>query len=674
MIKNDIIKLKTKGCRKLLYFKSIGYDTSGEYFEIKIKDLNIGSREIVEIICDFCGNEVENTYKSYISNISNTGKYACSKKCGSIKSIETNLKNNGVEYPMQSREVREKSKRTNLKNNGVEYPMQSEEIKNKSKSSMIEKYGVDHISKTEHFKKKFKETCFENLGVEFPMQSEIIREKSKKTLLENYGVDNPSKSPEIRLTIESNNYKKYGFNYPSKLESVKEKTKINNVKKYGVSNPSKLDFIKSKILQTNIDRYGVEYPLQNDEIKEKSKHTNINKYGVDNPIKLPIIQEKVKQTNLNRFGVEWAMQSDEVKTKSKSSILLKYNSENINKSDIYRSKFFICQNINYIKYLNNSISLFKCDSDKPHNFEMHTDNFYRRIESNLPLCTICYPISDQKSIKEKELLRFIKTIYSKEVIENYRDGLEIDIYLPDLKLGFEFNGLYWHSEEWKDRCYHLSKTQYFSDRGIRIIHIWEDDWIFKENIVKSQINNWIGLTKNRIFARNCEVREVSSNVSSDFLEKNHIQGKDKSIVKLGLYLNSELVSLMTFNNFEGRKKMEEDGWNLSRFCNKINSNNVGGASRLLKYFVKIYKPKRIISYTDRDWSIGGLYINIGFTMIKETKPDYKYIIKNRRVNKSRFRKSNLKTQLSESEEMKHRNINKIWDCGKIKFEIKLFCL
>jgi hypothetical protein len=151
----------------------------------------------------------------------------------------------------------------------------------------------------------------------------------------------------------------------------------------------------------------------------------------------------------------------------------------------------------------------------------------------------------------------------------------------------------------------------------------------------------------------------------DFLDKNHIQGKCNSVLKLGLYNNNELVSLMTFEQFEGRKKMKLGEWNLNRFCNKLNVNVVGGASKLLQYFIANYSPSRIISYADKDWSTGHLYENIGFAKLYETKPDYKYIVSNKRVHKSNFRKS--KTGISE----KSLDLVKVYDCGKIKFEIVL---
>ena len=289
---------------------------------------------------------------------------------------------------------------------------------------------------------------------------------------------------------------------------------------------------------------------------------------------------------------------------------------------------------------------------------------------------MCYPIDDLKSIKEKEkeFIKFIKLNYNGNLIQSYREGLEIDLYIPDLKLGFEFNGLYWHSEKYKENNYHLNKTNFFKEKGIRIIHIWEDDWDFKREIVESQILNFLKLYNINIFARKCEIKEINdAKIVRDFLDKNHIQGFCASVLKLGLFYNGELVSIMLFDHYEGRKKMTQDEWNLSRFCNKINTRVIGGASKLLKYFINKYNVKRIISYADKDWSVGDLYHKLEFVKVSEIKPDYKYIFEGRRVHKSRFKKSNLGIQGKNITERYYTNsigINRIYDCGKIKFESK----
>ena len=137
MIKSEFVKIKVKGCRKISLFEKLGYDTSKEFIDIKIKDLNSGSRESVDVICDYCGREVKVHYKEYLRNISIRGKYSCSKICGSEKAKETNIKNIGVEYPMMLKSFQEKAKSTNLDKYGVEFLQQSKSIRDKYKITCL---------------------------------------------------------------------------------------------------------------------------------------------------------------------------------------------------------------------------------------------------------------------------------------------------------------------------------------------------------------------------------------------------------------------------------------------------------------------------------------------------------------------------------------------------------
>jgi hypothetical protein len=242
--------------------------------------------------------------------------------------------------------------------------------------------------------------------------------------------------------------------------------------------------------------------------------------------------------------------------------------------------------------------------------------------------------------------------------------------LPDLGIGFEFNGLYWHSEDKKERGYHLEKTLYFEKRGIRIIHIWEDDWTYKKYIMMSQIRNWIGVLNERIGARKCKVVKIKDkSVLRDFLDANHIQGYVNSDIALGLVNDGDLVSVMTFDKLEGRKRMPDGEWNLNRFCTKKDMVIPGAASRLIKHFINNMNPMRIISYADRCWSNGVVYKSLGFHMKSASRPDYKYIRDGRRVHKSRYKSSNLPGSMTESQYAEQNNMQRIWDCGKIKFEL-----
>ena len=281
--------------------------------------------------------------------------------------------------------------------------------------------------------------------------------------------------------------------------------------------------------------------------------------------------------------------------------------------------------------------------------------------------------------RSMEVYEYIKSIYNGEVINRYvLDNIEVDIYLPDLKIGFEFNGLYWHSNEYKERLYHINKTNHFKSNEIDLIHIWEDDWDFKKDIIKSIIKGKIGEIENKIYARKCEVKEINDNsLIRNFLEKNHLQGFVGSKIKLGLFYKSELVCLMTFGNLRKSlgQKSKIGHYELLRLCNKLDTVVVGGASKLLKYFKRNYEYESIISYADHSRSFGDVYYKLGFEFSSKSQPNYYYIVDGIRRHRFNYRKDKLvklghDKKLTESQIMNNLGISKIWDCGMLKFETK----
>jgi hypothetical protein len=250
---------------------------------------------------------------------------------------------------------------------------------------------------------------------------------------------------------------------------------------------------------------------------------------------------------------------------------------------------------------------------------------------------------------------------------------EIDIYLPDFKLGIEFNGLYWHNELFKTKNYHLNKTIDCNTNGIELIHIFEDEWLYKKEIVLSIIKNRLGITSDRIYARKCEIKEINSKESKKFLNENHIQGNVNSKVKIGLFYENKLVSLMTFS--KGRILMggKNTEWELNRFCNVIGLNVVGGASKLFNCFIKIKQPKTVISFCDLRYGTGNLYKKLKFEFLYNTNPNYFYIKDGKRYNRFSYRKNILiekgfDKNKTEMEIMKSLGYNRIYDCGSMKFQ------
>lgn len=285
-----------------------------------------------------------------------------------------------------------------------------------------------------------------------------------------------------------------------------------------------------------------------------------------------------------------------------------------------------------------------------------------------------------ESSYERELFDFIKGNYNGITMHNYRsvlaDNKELDIYLPSLNLAFEFDGLYWHNEKNQpSKKYHLNKTEECLEKNIQLIHVFEDEWIYKKDIVKSRILNALGRIKNKIYARKCEVREVSSMASNRFLEDNHIQGKCNGKYRYGLYYKGELVSLMTFGTLRkslGSKNVE-GCFELLRFCNKINTSVIGGASKLFKYFLNEIKPNEVISYADRRWSVGNLYEKLGFDLTHKSEPSYFYVLGDKRENRFRYRKDVLVSEGYDKNKTEHqimleRGIYRIYDCGCLVYK------
>jgi hypothetical protein len=207
-----------------------------------------------------------------------------------------------------------------------------------------------------------------------------------------------------------------------------------------------------------------------------------------------------------------------------------------------------------------------------------------------------------------------------------------------------------------------------------LIHIYEDDWVYKKDIINSRILNLLGKSE-KIYARKCNIKEIKENaIIRNFLEHNHIQGFIGSQIKIGLFYKEELVSLMTFGSKRramGQKSIE-GSYEMLRFCNKLNTNVIGGASRLFKYFIDHYNPKEVTSYADRSWSSGDLYEKLKFELVHKTQPNYYYVVDGIRRHRFGFRKDILikngaDPNKTEHEIMLEKGIFRIYDSGNLKY-------
>ncbi len=303
-----------------------------------------------------------------------------------------------------------------------------------------------------------------------------------------------------------------------------------------------------------------------------------------------------------------------------------------------------------------------------HDIEIKTPNEYPRKNSFI-------------SKEEQELTEYIKNELNIDCFTSDRTllkGKEIDIFIPNYNLAIEYNGLYshiyrpWETKESKikNSKYHLFKTIECEKLGIQLIHIFSDEWEFKQEIVKSILRAKLNKCE-KIYARKTQLKHISTHSKNTFLDHNHIQGEDKSLIKLGLFYENEIVAVMTFckSRFNSNYK-----WELSRYACKLNTTVVGGFSKLLNHFKTNYSSS-IVSYADRRLSNGNVYLKNGFKLLHINKPSYQYVDRKTytiRENRMKFQKKFIlpKDKQTEYERARELGYEKIYDCGTIAFGLQ----
>jgi hypothetical protein len=471
----------------------------------------------------------------------------------------------------------------------------------------------------------------------------------------------------IKIKQKSRNLKKYGVEYPNQLEEIKNKRKQTCLEKYGVEHYLQTNEYKEKNRETNLKKYGVEYYLQSEDKKEKSRETCQLNYGVDNPSKSDVVLKRKKKTFLERYGKEHYNNRD----KSKITCLEKYGVSNYNQTNREQWQIDITSSKeNFENYLQ-SFEIKPMRQDVATNLALHPSNL-SKIINNWDLTKY---FDSFTSMKEKDVFYYINNLGFQCEKKKFKWG-EIDCFIPSLNIGFEFNGMYWHSEQsGKDKNYHYNKTKNAEKEGIKLYHIWEVDWDNKQDIIKSWISNKLGKSENIIYARKCEIKEITTKETNKFVDKNHIQGYVTSTLSIGLIYEGELVSVIQFQN--GNNRTGVNDWIISRFCSKLNTNVVGGFTKLLNFFEKKYDWKNIITYSDNSYSNGALYEMNNFSLIKENRSDYFIYYCGIKYNKSwgmknkiikRFPNFNFTMDMKESEMLnKIPDLLKIYDSGKKKW-------
>lgn len=601
------------------------------------------------------------------------------KAKSNAKRVKTTIEKYGVSNVAQSKDVYNKMLDTNLKKYGVEHPQSLESQKEKVKKTNLERYGTTNgkilkpkVEKTNVKPKKEKKVkvsrtggvgkvslrgrgTFYNNGVinrkfidgdaipdgfvkgKLMSDEEKLRQLSKRkgTLLARYGVDNAAKSREIYEKVKKTNLERYGVEYSAQADVVKEKIKTTNLKKYGVECSFQAEVVKEKIKATNLERYGVDNPSKSTIIKSKIVESNRKNLGVDYPMQSKEVMDRSRVTSLERYGTEYPNQSDIVKQHIKESNLEKYGVERPAQSDEIKRKTI---ETNRKRYGVDYTCLVFSGKYKGN------DSSYNRSFA--------------------KLLDGVGIVYEREFL--------LEKYSYDFKVGntlIEINPTATHNTHFNpygknriDVNYHRDKSNCARDNGYNVIHIFEWD----------DIDKVVQLLKDRVtvYARKCDIRVVSDVDTNNYLDMYHLQGTCRGQkIRLGLYYNSQLVSLMTFGKSRFNKSCE---YELLRYCSHYNV--IGGAEKLFKYFVDTYKPDSIVSYCDTSKFSGKVYDMLGFTLSKKNSPrKHWYSMKEKRhitdglllsQGYDRLFKENHGKGTSNEELILGRGYLPVYDCGQ----------
>ena len=294
-----------------------------------------------------------------------------------------------------------------------------------------------------------------------------------------------------------------------------------------------------------------------------------------------------------------------------------------------------------------------------------------------PVCANCGPSKGHVEIAE--FLQQYTEVLNEYAFDSSRRRL--DVYLPEHNLAVEYHGLIWHSTAFsQDPLRDYKKHSDAANSGIRVIHIYEDEWKLKRQIVEKILLSSIGKSP-KVFARKASVVQVSAEEARTFMENNHIQGASKHAkMHFGLKIKSEIVACMSFSIARSSRSNTDQGlWELQRYASSVTV--VGGASRLLKTFLDLGLCHTLVSYSDSRLFSGRMYAAMGFQTVKTLPPDYCYVRNNSRVgrfHKSGFQRKHLHTRLDSFDPQKTEVQNcldngwyQLYDCGKKKWVLTL---
>lgn len=451
--------------------------------------------------------------------------------------------------------------------------------------------------------------------------------------------------------------------YISENKTVKECCNIFNVsqsmlmrilKHYDIKKPK--DAHVQNIKRSKLKHFGD--PNYNNQ--EKRAKTNLEKYGVENQFQRADLFPQIQQLKRDRYGSYNNIQKNlETRILNSGSIEASYANQQKTYKQTCLAKYGVTNSAKVKEVRKQIASTLKETFIERYGVE----NYWA-----MPNAKRSNGSKDSKAnVQFKTLLDSNQIKYQTEFLLGGKwYDFKIDNYLVEINPTATHNSTWGvYTTEGLDRNYHKQKTAIATTNGYQCLHVF--DWDDVEKVIK------LLAQKQRIYARDCEVKEISAADAADFLNKYHLQNYAKDKIRLGLFYNDCLVSLMTFDKPRYNRNYE---YELVRYC-VADFKVLGGAEKLFRFFIKTYSPKSIISYCDLSKFTGKVYEKLNFKLARKSAPakhwynpkTKQHITDNllRQRGFDQLFKTNYGKGTSNEELMLKAGFVEIYDCGQATF-------
>lgn len=468
------------------------------------------------------------------------------------------------------------------------------------------------------------ETNIQKYGTANPAASNIIKDRIRQVNLARYGVENAAQSEEIKRKIAETNIRKYGTKAPLQNPTILAKAQNTNMEKYGVKTAlltkaalegkNRVDrtLVAQKMIETNLERYGNPCSLHGSN-QEKTDKAILAKYGTKNYAQTSECTDKIRETCRRKYGTDWYSKTNEYQQKFTATSLDRFGVCHPFKAEEVKLK------IRSSQVENGTLELLPNGQSKR--------EWYLTNNTNVSFSHLCSQTAGKTFTTIEEWEEAVATISQSitSLEQLFSDALKVPFYnkkphpelkyRPDFKISDNFfvnvDGLFWHSDKAiYDPQHHAVMRQAYNAIGYTLWQFHQDEVNHKLDIIKSMINNKLGGAI-RLYGRSTSIGIASPQQVTEFINNNHLMGIGNSKRNFVLTIDNQIVAMMTY-------KIKNKTIIIDRYCSKLNTNILGGFSKLLRRIERDYMGAQRIEYwVDLRYGTGDFLNNLGFNHIRD---------------------------------------------------------